>query len=153
MFTLHFFRLWTKSGVEELYARICLLQNHVLKKSLAIINSSDTCCELRGAPEIRGSMSAIIVTGLSTSSHFPLSQMDHQDDVFMEAISASGPEHIQAIHAFLFKESPFMKSVAQAVCRLKTCPSVQCFQFRCSSALYHKQTPDNKSFFQCLDEH
>lgn len=52
-----------------------------------------------GAPEIRRSRSVIAVTGLSSSAPFPLTHMDHLGDLFMEAIPASGPEHIQAIHA------------------------------------------------------
>lgn len=37
--------------------------------------------------------------GLSAKAPFPLSHMDHLGDLFMEAIPASGPEHIRAIHA------------------------------------------------------
>lgn len=52
-----------------------------------------------GAPEISRCRIVIAATGLSTSAPFPLSHMDHLGDLFMEAIPASGPEHIQAIHA------------------------------------------------------
>lgn len=43
----------------------------------------------------------IAAAGLSTAAPFRLSHMDHLGDLFMEAIPASGPEHIQAIHASL----------------------------------------------------
>jgi len=47
-------------------------------------------------PEMRA---AIAAAGLSTRAPFLLSHMDHLGDLFMEAIPASGSEHIRAIHA------------------------------------------------------
>lgn len=101
--------------VEKLSATFCLLLKSCSRKVIShlqslsckyyesdpprVSTSSDIGCKTQGAPEIRRSRSVIAVTGLSTGAPFPLSHMDHLGDLFMEAIAASGPEHIRAIHA------------------------------------------------------
>ena len=68
-------------------------------ESVHINRSAGLYWDIKGAPEIRRSRFVIAAAGLWTIAPFPPSHMDHLGDLFMEAIPASGPEHIQAIHA------------------------------------------------------
>lgn len=94
--------------LEKLSARFCLLwkclkkrsqqSSSVLQQSVyyesdpsRFSTSLDISYKSWGAP-------VITVTGISTTAPFPSSHMDHLGDMFMEAIPASGPEHIQVSH-------------------------------------------------------